>query len=248
MQYFCLKYICKGEVMEPKIGIVVCGFTQDRQFVTNPYIQSVRYAKGIPLVLPLVRSDRLLDEYTGLCDGFLFCGGGDITPLLFGEEPQTGNGRTDITVDLFQIRLMKRILKSRKPVLAICRGMQILSVACGGTIWQDISLIPGQTLDHMQQSASRSEVSHRIRTERSSLLREYIGSCLFVNSFHHQAVNSPGKNVAISARAQDGTIEAVEIKGHPFAIGVQWHPECMYRSSSEMRKLFHEFVLHSLIN
>ena len=234
--------------MEPKIGIIVCGFTGDRQFVTNPYIQSVRYAKGIPVILPLVRSDRLLDEYTGLCDGFLFCGGGDITPLLFGEEPQTGNGRTDITVDLFQIRLMKRILKSRKPVLAICRGMQILSVACGGTIWQDISLIPGQTRDHMQQSASRSEVSHRIRTERSSLLREYIGSCLFVNSFHHQAVNSPGKNVAISARAQDGTIEAVEIKGHPFAIGVQWHPECMYRSSSEMRKLFHEFVLHSLIN
>lgn len=234
--------------MEPKIGIIVCGFTGDRQFVTNPYIQSVRYAKGIPVILPLVRSDRLLDEYTGLCDGFLFCGGGDITPLLFGEEPQTGNGRTDITIDLFQIRLMKRILKSRKPVLAICRGMQILSVACGGTIWQDISLIPGQTLDHMQQSASRSEVSHRIRTERSSLLREYIGSCLFVNSFHHQAVNSPGKNVAISARAQDGTIEAVEIKGHPFAIGVQWHPECMYRSSSEMRKLFHEFVLHSLIN
>lgn len=248
MQYFCLKYICKGEVMDPKIGIIVCGFTGDRQFVTNPYIQSVRYAKGIPVILPLVRSDRLLDEYTGLCDGFLFCGGGDITPLLFGEEPQTGNGRTDITVDLFQIRLMKRILKSRKPVLAICRGMQILSVACGGTIWQDISLIPGQTLDHMQQSASRSEVSHRIRTERSSLLREYIGSCLFVNSFHHQAVNSPGKDVAISARAQDGTIEAVEIKGHPFAIGVQWHPECMYRSSSEMRKLFHEFVLHSLIN
>lgn len=248
MQYFCLKYICKGEVMEPKIGIIVCGFTGDRQFVTNPYIQSVRYAKGIPVILPLVRSDRLLDEYTGLCDGFLFCGGGDITPLLFGEEPQTGNGRTDITVDLFQIRLMKRILKSRKPVLAICRGMQILSVACGGTIWQDISLIPGQTLDHMQQSASRSEVSHRIRTERSSLLREYIGSCLFVNSFHHQAVNSPGKDVAISALAQDGTIEAVEIKGHPFAIGVQWHPECMYRSSSEMRKLFHEFVLHSLIN
>ena len=234
--------------MEPKIGIIVCGFTGDRQFVTNPYIQSVRYAKGIPVILPLVRSDRLLDEYTGLCDGFLFCGGGDITPLLFGEEPQTGNGRTDITVDLFQIRLMKRILKSRKPVLAICRGMQILSVACGGTIWQDISLIPGQTLDHMQQSASRSEVSHRIRTERSSLLREYIGSCLFVNSFHHQAVNSPGKNVAISARAQDGTIEAVEIKGHPFAIGVQWHPECMYRTSLEMRALFHEFIAHSLIN
>lgn len=234
--------------MEPKIGIIVCGFSRNRQFVTNPYIQSVRYAKGIPLVLPVVRSDHLLDEYTALCDGFLFCGGDDITPLLFGEEPQTGNGKTCVTVDLFQIRLMKRILRSRKPIFAICRGMQILSVACGGTVWQDMSLIPRKTIDHMQQSSVRSEVSHRIRTAEGSRLRKYIGSCLFVNSFHHQAVNEPGENVQICARASDDTIEAVEIRDHPFAIGVQWHPECMYRSSPEMRGLFHEFVLHSLIN
>lgn len=234
--------------MEPKIGIIVCGFTGNRQFVTNPYIQSVRYARGIPLVLPVVRSDHLLDEYTSLCDGFLFCGGDDITPLLFGEEPQTGNGKTCVTVDLFQIRLMKRILHSRKPILAVCRGMQILSVACGGTVWQDMSLVPRKTIDHMQQSAVRSEVSHRIRTEKGSRLRKYIGSCLFVNSFHHQAVNEPGENVQISARASDNTIEAVEIRDHPFAIGVQWHPECMYRTSPEMRGLFHEFVLHSIIN
>lgn len=233
--------------MEPKIGIVVCGFTQNRQFVTNPYIQSVRYAKGIPIVLPVVRSDHLLDEYARLCDGFLFCGGDDITPLLFGEEPRKGNGRTDITVDLFQIRLMKQVLRSGRPVFAICRGMQILNVACGGTIWQDISLIPEKTLNHMQQSAERNEVSHRIRTEKNSRLRKYIGSCLFVNSFHHQAVNTPGKGISVSARAGDNTIEAVEIKNHPFAMGVQWHPECMYRTSPEMRELFHEFVLHSLI-
>lgn len=234
--------------MEPKIGIVVCGFSDNRQFVTNPYIQSVRYAGGIPLVLPVVRSDHLLSEYTGLCDGFLFCGGDDITPLLFGEEPCRGNGKTDVTVDLFQIRLMKKVLGTRKPVFSICRGMQILSVACGGTIWQDMSLIPGKVLDHIQQSASRAEVSHRIRTEKDSRIRKYIGSRLYVNSFHHQAVNAPGKNVSVSARAQDGTIEAVELKDHPFAIGVQWHPECMYRTSPEMRELFHEFVLQSLIN
>ncbi len=234
--------------MEPRIGIIMCGFLQDRQFVTNPYIQSVRYSKGIPLVLPVVRSDHLLDEYASLCDGFLFCGGGDITPLLFGEEPHRGNGRTDVTVDLFQIRLMKRVLQARKPVFAICRGMQILSVACGGTIWQDISMIPGRTLDHMQQSAARCEVSHRIRTEKGSLLRKYIGSNLFVNSFHHQAVNTPGKNIRVSARARDGTIEAVEVEDYPFAVGVQWHPECMYRTSPETRNLFHEFVFHSLIN
>ena len=104
--------------MHPKIGIIICGFNENRQFVPNVYIQSVRYAKGIPLLIPLVRSDRMIDDYVSLCDGFLFCGGEDITPLLFGEEPQNGNGKTDITVDLFQIRLMKRVLASRKPVLA----------------------------------------------------------------------------------------------------------------------------------
>ena len=233
--------------MEPKIGIVVCGFSENRQFVTNPYIQSVRYSRGLPFILPLVRSDHVIDEYVRLCDGFLFCGGEDITPLLFGEEPAEGNGKTDITVDLFQIRLMKRVLISRKPVFAICRGMQILSVACGGSIWQDMSLIPGRVLNHMQQSASRSEVSHRIRIERGSRLKQYAGSCLYVNSFHHQAVNFPGKGVSVTARSQDGAIEAIELDSHPFALGVQWHPECMYRTSGEMRDLFHEFVSSALI-
>ena len=172
--------------MHPKIGIIICGFNENRQFVPNVYIQSVRYAKGIPLLIPLVRSDRMIDDYVSLCDGFLFCGGEDITPLLFGEEPQNGNGKTDITVDLFQIRLMKRVLASRKPVLAICRGMQILNVSCGGTIWQDLSLIPQPTLNHTQQSASRGDVSHRIKIERCSKLKQFVGSCIYVNSFHHQ--------------------------------------------------------------
>lgn len=231
--------------METKIGIIVCGFTGDRQFITNSYIQSVRYSKGLPLVLPIVRSDRILNEYVQLCEGFLFCGGEDITPLLFGEEPLPGNGSTDVTVDLFQIRLMKQILQARKPVLAICRGMQILNVALGGTVWQDLSLAPGHSLDHMQKTASRNESSHRIRTERGSRIRQYLGPQFAVNSFHHQAVNIPGTNVHVSARAKDGTIEAVELEKYPFGIGVQWHPECMYQTSPEMRMLFREFVFNS---
>ena len=234
--------------MYPKIGIVICGFHEDRQFVPNVYIQSIRYSKGIPFLIPLVRSDRLINEYVRSCDGFLFCGGEDITPLLFGEEPQKGNGKTDITVDLFQIRFMKRILASHKPVLAVCRGMQILNVACGGTVWQDLSLAPQPVLDHMQHSSSRGDVSHRIKIDRGSKLKQFLGSCLYVKSFPHQAVNTLGKNIRASARSHDGVIEAIELLGHPFTIGVQWHPECMYRTSPEMRSLFHEFIAHSLIN
>ena len=119
--------------MKPKIGIVVCGLMDDRQFVTNTYIQSVRYSGGLPFILPLIRSDHAIQEYIAFCDGFLFCGGNDITPLLFGEEPKNGIGKTDITLDLFQIRLMKAVLTTKKPVFSICRGMQVYNVACGGT-------------------------------------------------------------------------------------------------------------------
>lgn len=232
--------------MEPKIGIVICGLIGDRQFVTNTYIQAIRYSGGIPLVLPLIRSDHMLSQYISLCDGFLFCGGNDITPLLFGQEPKNGNGKTNITLDLFQIRLMKQILKTEKPIFAICRGMQVYNVACGGTIYQDISLQPGKHLDHMQQSYSRSEVSHRIAVVPDSQLCKYIGNNLFVNSYHHQTIDAPGRGLEICARASDNTIEALEMPSHPFAIGVQWHPECMYRKSPEMRSLFREFILHAM--
>ena len=234
--------------MEPKIGIVTCGLIDNKQFVTNAYIQAVRYSGGLPLVLPLIRSDHIINDYISLCDGFLFCGGNDITPLLFGQEPKNGNGKTNITLDLFQIRLMKQVLKSKKPVLSICRGMQVYNVACGGTIYQDISLQPGKHLDHMQQSFSRSEVSHRITVEHGSLLKKYIGSNLFVNSYHHQTIDKTGKELVVSARASDSTIEALEMPSHPFAIGGQWHPECMYRTSPEMRELFGEFILHASHN
>ena len=97
----------------------------------------------------------------------------------------------------------------------------------------------------MQQSYTRSEVSHKIIVERGTQLRRYIGSHLEVNSFHHQTIGALGKNLTACAHATDKTIEAIEISSHPFAIGVQWHPECMYRTSAEMRELFSEFVLHT---
>lgn len=229
--------------MKPKIGVIVCGFIENKQFVTNAYIQSIRYSGGIPLILPLVRSDQIINEYIQLCDGFLFCGGNDITPLLFGQEPQNGNGQTNISLDLFQIRLMKEVLKTEKPVFSICRGMQVFNVACGGTIYQDISLQPGKHLDHMQQSGTRSEVSHKIHIKAGTRLKKYVGNITYVNSYHHQTLDKIGKNLIISAVASDHTAEAIEMPSHPFAIGVQWHPECMYRTSSETRELFSNFIL-----
>lgn len=155
--------------MKPKIGIVVCGLMDDRQFVTNTYIQSVRYSGGLPFILPLIRSDHAIQEYIAFCDGFLFCGGNDITPLLFGEEPKNGIGKTDITLDLFQIRLMKAVLTTKKPVFSICRGMQVYNVACGGTIYQDISLQPGRsTICSSPTRAQKSATKSRLKKGHSS--------------------------------------------------------------------------------
>ena len=229
-------------IMKPKIGIVVCGLHENRQFVTNAYIQSIRYAGGLPLIIPLVKSAPAIEDYVKLCDGFLFCGGADITPLLFGQEPVNGIGETNISLDIFQIRLMKQVLQKKKPVLAICRGMQILNVACGGTVLQDISLKSGDTLNHMQASDSRRDISHKVTIKRGTLLHRIAGNILYTNSFHHQALDRPGAGLTASAHTSDGTIEAVEMPDRPFVVGVQWHPEAMFRTSSAMRDLFHAFI------
>lgn len=227
--------------MKPKIAIIVCGLSENRQFVTNAYIQSVRYSGGLPLIVPLVKSNTAISEYISLCDGFLFCGGGDITPLLFGQEPLDKLGKTDITLDIFQLRFMRNVLLSGKPILAICRGMQLLNVSCGGTICQDISLKQKDCINHMQHSA-RKDISHKVIVKSGSLLHRLIGKIIFTNSFHHQAVDVIGKGLIASAHTSDGIIEGIELTDYSFAVGIQWHPEAMYRSTPAMRKLFSAFI------
>lgn len=228
--------------MKAKIGIVVCGLEHDRQFVTNSYIHAVYKAGGLPILLPMVRSDTVISDYTTLCDGFLFCGGGDVTPLLFGEEPRKGIGETDITLDIFQIRLMRAVLRKEKPILAICRGMQILNIACGGTVFHDISEVP-DCINHMQTSASRRDVSHRVTFEPGSRLHRLFGDFAYTNSFHHQAINLLGDDIVATGKTGDDIIEAIEIPSLSFAVGVQWHPECMLKKNGKMWKLFHAFLL-----
>lgn len=218
------------------IGIVVCGIDQNRQFVTDAYISSIKHAGGLPILIPFVRSLSAIEQYVNLCDGFLFCGGGDISPLLFGQPPLTDIGSIDLKFDLFQIKFIRNVLKTRKPVLAICRGMQVLNVALGGTIFQDIS-------NHMQLNTSRSDPSHTTTIKRGTHLHKIIGSThISTNSYHHQAIDRLGKGLIATAYASDHIIEAIELRRHPFVIGVQWHPECMTPNSKAMQNLFFSFL------
>lgn len=228
--------------MNPVIGILFCGFYKDRQFVTSPYVEAISEAGGIPIVIPYHDNNEYFSGYFRLCNGFLFCGGGDISPLLFGEDLITEKGSTDWKSDNFHISFMKQVLTRKIPVLGICRGMQVLNLALGGTIYQDISLRPEQSLNHMQLSSDRSDVSHRLLISKSSMLHKICGNIRAVNSFHHQCIHSLGETLTASASAPDGIIEAIESSAFPFAIGLQWHPECMYFHNESMKNLFLSFV------
>lgn len=223
--------------MKTKIGIVICGLENQRQYVSDSYIQAIKTVGGLPIVLPLIKSKSVITEYAELCDGFLFCGGGDITPLLFGQEPADNSGKTDISLDLYQIRLMKAILETDKPVLAICRGMQVLNVACGGTIYQDMNLIDFETINHMQNSVSRRDISHKVIFEPDSFIQKLLGDFAYTNSYHHQAVDRLGKGLTVSGFTGDAIVEAIEMPSHTYVLGVQWHPENML-DCSNMKQLF----------
>jgi len=231
--------------MKVKIGIVICSLEENKQYVSDAYIQAIRSVGGLPIVLPLVKSKTAIQEYVSLCDGFLFCGGGDITPLLFQQEPAYGIGKTDITLDLFQIRLMKAILEKDKPVLAICRGMQILNVACSGTIYQDLNLTDIETINHMQTSLSRKDISHKVTFEPQTKIHKLLGNFAFTNSFHHQAIDQIGNGLIVSGKTGDDVVEAIEMPSHTFVVGVQWHPENMLESSSNMKQLFHALIRYA---
>ena len=232
--------------MKTKIGIIICGLLDNKQYVTDAYIQAVKSAGGLPIVLPLVKSKTIIQEYVTLCDGFLFCGGGDITPLLFGQEPDYGIGATDITLDLFQIRMIKEVLSKEKPVLAICRGMQVLNVACGGTIYQDLNQVDFETINHMQTSLSRKDISHKVFFKPKTRLHRLLGDFAYTNSFHHQAVDRLGSGLIATGSTGDDIIEAIEMPSHPFAVGVQWHPESMYETTPNMKQLFHALIHHAI--
>lgn len=231
--------------MKSKIGIVICGVDNQKQHVSDSYVQAIHHANGLPIILPLVKSKPSIQEFVSLCDGFLFCGGDDVTPLLFGQEPELGLGKTDIALDLFQIRLMKTILESGKPVLAICRGMQILNIACGGTIYQNLHNLDFEPINHMQTSISRKDISHKVFFSEKSKLNQLLGPFVYTNSFHHQAIDKLGTGLAATGHTADDIIEAIEMPSHTYVIGVQWHPECMLESSSNMKLLFHALIHHS---
>lgn len=211
-----------------------------RIFLNSAYIAAVSQAGGIPLLLP-PGSQEMADQYLKIIDGLLLTGGGDVDPRFYGEEPKEGLGRVLRERDEFELYITRRALLLGKPILAICRGMQLLNVAAGGTLYQDIVLELGSSLHN--PGGPRSALHHRIEIQPGTLLYKWLGGQVRVNSMHHQAVRSLGQGLRVSATSEDGLIEAVEGTGEAFVVGVQWHPEELTNFYPEQRKLFKNFVV-----
>lgn len=226
--------------MRPLIGVTCSGDIDGGRFYLNrQYVGAVAQAGGLPLLLPDFEGFEA--DYLNGLDGILLSGGGDVDPIFFGEEPLPFTREINPRRDIFEIELARLALASGLPVLGICRGIQVLNIAAGGTVCQDISLVAESQLKHSQQ-APRWYSTHGVELLPGSLLARVLdGATARVNSFHHQAVDRVAGGFTITARALDGVIEGLEAE-NGYAVGVQFHPEELWEQDERFLKLFKSLV------
>jgi putative glutamine amidotransferase len=219
----------------PLIGITRCSKLED-------YVASVEQSGGGVRVLEFDEDpDAVLEQI----DGLLLTGGGDVDPALYGEPRHPTVHDAEPGRDRFEIELAQRALGADVPMLAICRGAQVLNVAAGGTLVQDIPSALETTLPHSVDKAG--ELVHGVSVARGSRLERALGAALDreslcrVNSRHHQSVGRVGASLVASAESGDGVVEAIEAPDASFCLGVQWHPENFWRTG-EFNSLFDSFV------
>jgi putative glutamine amidotransferase len=225
--------------MEPVIGITLGdGDRPGQPAMRADYLRSVEQARAVPLVLAPgapAHARVLLDRI----DGLLLSGGVDVDPALYAQPPHPRLGRVNRRRDDFELALVEGALERDLPILAICRGQQVLNVALGGTLIQDI---PSTLVGAVKHDAGgrRWRRSHPIEVQPGSRLRGILGSeTLFVNSFHHQAVDELGRGLVVCARCpDDGVIEGLEMPERRFVLAVQWHPESFWNRKDSFQPLF----------
>ncbi len=213
--------------MRPIIGISA-SFDEEKDAATCPrtYIDSVVEAGGKPILIPIM-PDEAAEEMLSVVDGLLFPGGVDVDPMRFGERPHQALGRINPQLDAMEIPLAQKALALNMPILGICRGCQLVTIAAGGTLVQDIPSQVGGAMKH-GQAAPRWYGTHEVVLDEDSLMaRLHNTRRLVVNSFHHQSIKSPGDGFTVTGRALDGIAEAAEAK-KGFRLLIQWHPEGMW--------------------
>lgn len=237
--------------MKPYIGIP-CGTFRDRDWCPpahghrQTYVDAVVAAGGVPLLLPLVDDEEILRALYDRIDGLLLAGGGDVDPRHYGEEPLPELGTVDTQRDAIELPLARWTIEDGKPLLAICRGLQVINVALGGSLYQDIPSQIGREIIHDISFANQdwTYMAHDFNLEADSKLASILTTDSFpINSLHHQSIKKPAPGLRVVGWAPDGVVEAVESEGSQFIIGVQCHPEALQgQADPRWRPLFSKFV------
>ena len=206
------------------------------------YFDGITVNGGIPIMLPLNEDKGDLEQAAELCDGFLFTGGHDVSPDIYGEKPLEGKVSSNRRRDDMELFVLRKALESDKPVLGICRGIQFINAALGGTLYQDIPLQHPSKVEHHQNPPYNKPV-HVVSINVDSPLHKCLNTdTLLVNSYHHQAVKQIAPELKAMATSEDGLTEALYMPGHRFLWGVQWHPEFSYITDDNSKKIFKAFI------
>jgi putative glutamine amidotransferase len=242
------------QMTKPFIGIpgnILRGLNETQglpiTYTPQGFIEGIQAANGVPFVFP-ISSPEDASYYIDQVDGLLLAGGQDVSPSLSGEEPHLKLQATEPARDAFEMALIKEELAQHKPILAICRGMQLLNVMYGGTLYQDLSDYTDLSVQHLQQTYF-STGSHSVTLDPESQLGRIFGESYLVNSYHHQAIKALSDSFQAVAWSKDNLIEGFESKDTEQSIvAVQWHPELMLKEDTKMQRLFTDFVKKASIS
>lgn len=242
---------------KPRIAIIADIILRDASalslfqsdYATGAVCDSISFAGGLPAILPICDREVLnenIKEYMSIYDGFYFVGGADIDPQFYGESPIWGSGNFDTEKDYFEISMLNAAFEHKKAILGNCRGIQLINVALGGSIHQDIQTHnPEFFIKHENYNATSPahKPSHYVTVEKESVLFSIIGEKAFVNSRHHQAIKELAMPLKVIAKSPDGLIEAVQTKDDDQIVAVQWHPENLWPANPRMLAIYENFVI-----
>lgn len=230
---------------KPWIGVLpLYDKDKDSYWMLPGYMKGIEDAGGIPIMLPLTSDIEVILTIANTFDGFLFTGGHDINPKLYGEEVEDSCGELSDERDMMESLLFKHVTRLDKPAFGICRGLQLFNVLLGGTLYQDIPTerTTESKVEH-KQKPPYTEPAHRVSIEKGNQLYSIMNTeSLRVNSYHHQGIKKLSKQLVAVAEAEDGLVEAVIMPGKKFIFAVQWHPEFTYQLDEYNFRLFVEFV------
>ena len=211
--------------------------------MSRPYIAALEATGAAPVILPLALGEETMRSLYERLDGLFMAGGGDLNPACYGQGTYDKTEGIDALRDEAELLLARWAMEDGKPLLGVCRGVQTLNVAAGGTLLQDVDDQWPNAIRHQYfPEKPRNYVAHDVSTLPGTRLSGILGQQARVNSFHHQAVEKVANGFRVSAVAPDGVIEAIEQQSGSFVVGVQWHPESLIDTDSAMYALFAEFV------